>query len=122
VTYTEQQQSAGFGQKRTLYVEGGRVVSVPKVKRYGIILAMMCLIALALSLFWEVPYLYTAIGFAVCAFGGHIVTIDDDLPGGWSNPDGSMPSPWGELAIKAAILLVLIWLALLNPGLRSFGA
>ncbi len=97
-------------------------MSVPKVKRYGIILAMMCLIALALSLFWEVPYLYTAIGFAVCAFGGHIVTIDDDLPGGWSNPDGSMPSPWGELAIKAAILLVLIWLALLNPGLRSFGA
>ncbi|MBK7285303.1 MAG: hypothetical protein IPI83_14165 [Sphingomonadales bacterium] len=23
------------------------------------------------------------------AFGGHLITIDDDMPGEWSNPEGS---------------------------------
>ncbi len=27
---------------------------------------------------------------------GTIVTADDDLPGGWSNPDGTVPPPWKE--------------------------
>lgn len=27
---------------------------------------------------------------------GTLVTIDDDLPGGWSNPDGSVTPPWLE--------------------------
>ena len=29
---------------------------------------------------------------------GTLVTIDDDLPGGWSNPDGSVRPPWLESA------------------------
>lgn len=95
---------------------------VLKLKRYGISMAMTCLVALALSSLWKVPYLYTAIGFAAWAFAGHLVTIDDDLSGGWSNPDGSISFPWVELAVKAAILLVLIGLAVLIPGLRSLGA
>jgi hypothetical protein len=113
---------SAVGHERSVYVEGDRAVRVLKVKRYGIILAVMCLIALALSSLWKVPYLYTALGFAVWAFGGHLVTIDDDLAGGWSNPDGSISFLWGELTIKAAILLVLIGLAFLIPGLRSLGA
>jgi hypothetical protein len=28
--------------------------------------------------------------------GGTLVTLDDDLPGGWSNPDGSVRPPWLE--------------------------
>jgi len=27
---------------------------------------------------------------------GTIVTADDDLPGGWSNPDGTVTPPWEE--------------------------
>ena len=40
---------------------------------------------------------------------GLIVTADDDLPGGWSNPDGKTPPPWsyrkfwGELVLRAAL-------------------
>jgi hypothetical protein len=98
------------------------VVSVSEVKRYGITLAQCCSIAIILSLIWAVPYLYTAIGFAVWALAGHLITIDDDLPGGWSNPDGSVPFPWIELAIKAAVLLVLVGLVFFVPALQRLGA
>jgi hypothetical protein len=84
--------------------------------------AMVCSTAVLLSLIWEVPYLYTMIGFAVWAFVGHLITIDDDVTGGWSNPDGSTPFPWAELAIKAAVLLGLLALLFLMPTLRTLGA
>jgi len=32
-------------------------------------------------------------GFVALPGVGFLVTIDDDFPGGWSNPDGSAPSP-----------------------------
>jgi len=97
-------------------------VRVTKLKRYGIVLTMYCLIAAFLSLIWKVPFLYTAIGFAVWAFGGHLITIDDDLPGGWSNPEGSIPFPWSGLAIKASALLGLVGLIFWFPALRMLGA
>lgn len=97
-------------------------MTVSEFKRYGIILAMFCSTAVILSLIWAVPYLYTAIGFAVWALGGHLITLDDDLPGGWSNPDGSAPFPWAELAIKAAVLLALVGLVFFIPALRTLGA
>ena len=40
---------------------------------------------------------------------GTFVTADDDLPGGWSNPDGSIRPPWkrafywGHIAVGFAI-------------------
>jgi hypothetical protein len=96
-------------------------VNVSELKRYGAILAKFCSIAAILSVIWKVPYSYTAIGFAVWAFVGHLIAIDDDLPGGWSNPDGSALFPWVELAIKAAVLLILIGLAFFVPALRTVG-
>ena len=36
--------------------------------------------------------------------GGTLVTIDDDLPGGWSNPDGSVRPPWREAAFWGQIV------------------
>jgi len=97
-------------------------VSVSESKRYGVIIATICSIAVMLSLIWAVPYLYTAIGFAVWALVGHLITIDDDVPGGWSNPDGSVPFPWVELAIKAAVLLILVGLVFFIPALQTLGA
>lgn len=97
-------------------------MSVRQLKRYSILLALVCSTAVILSLIWKVPYLYTLIGFAVWAFAGHLITIDDDLPNGWSNPDRSVPIPWTELAIKAGVLLSLLGLTLLIPGLRTLGA
>jgi hypothetical protein len=97
-------------------------VSVAELKRYSILLALVCSTAVALSLIWKLPYLYTLIGFAVWAFAGHLITIDDDLPNGWSNRDGNMPFPWTELAIKAAVLLGLLGSVLLIPSFRTLGA
>jgi hypothetical protein len=40
---------------------------------------------------------------------GTLVTADDDLPGSWSNPEGTIPPPWrtalfwGQLSMGAAI-------------------
>ncbi|MBW8897347.1 MAG: hypothetical protein JF619_04365 [Massilia sp.] len=97
-------------------------MSVSELKRCGIMLAMVCSTAVLFSLIWKVPYLYTVIGFAVWAFVGHLITIDDDVPGGWSNPDGSIPFPFTQLAIKAAVLLGLLGVILLMPTLRTLGA
>jgi len=36
---------------------------------------------------------------------GTLITIDDDLPGGWSNPDGKSTSEWKTTAWWANILL-----------------
>ena len=42
------------------------------------------------------------LGFAFLLFfvgwplGGTLITIDDDLAGGWSNPDGTVKPPWLE--------------------------
>jgi hypothetical protein len=83
--------------------------------------AGVAITAILLSLIWHIPYLYTLIGAAIWAFIGHIITADDDAPGGWSNPDGSLPFPWRELAVKAAFLAGLIALAVLFPSLRAAG-
>lgn len=97
-------------------------MSASKVKRYGIFLAMVYSTAILLSLIWNVPYLYTVIGFAAWAFVGHVVTVEDDLRGGWSNPDGSIRFPWTELTIKAAVLLGLLGLLFFIPALKTLGA
>jgi hypothetical protein len=51
------------------------------------------------------------------AFFGHLVTIDDDMPRGWSNPAKSRHI-WlvslGELLIKLVIFAVLIFLVYLR--------
>src|SRR5687767_2922342 len=45
---------------------------------------------------------------AAVVFGGHFVTIDDDYPGGWSNPE-HLKTTWAtslrELAVKLAIFV-----------------
>jgi hypothetical protein len=35
-----------------------------------------------------------AVALVVLPLIGLVVTIDDDLPGGWSNPDGKARPPW----------------------------
>jgi hypothetical protein len=46
---------------------------------------------------------------------GHLVTIDDDMPGGWSNPRRSgtlLLRSLGELVLKVLVFVVLFWLFL----------
>ncbi len=92
-----------------------------KIKYLLVPLAVVIGTAICLSAFWRVAYIYTLIGFSALVVVGHLVTIDDDFPGGWSNPDGSQLFPWKELLIKIGVLLSLGLLAALFPGLRKFG-
>lgn len=77
--------------------------------------------ALLLSFIWRVPYIFTVAGFSAWAFFGHLITADDDMPGGFSNPDGSLPSLRGELAIKGIVLLALLGLIAFVPSLWALG-
>lgn len=97
------------------------IVSLPTLRTYIIVLIVVCLSAVILSALWKIPYVFTVIGFMFLIFVGHVVTIDDDLPGGWSNPDGNLQFPWHALAIKAAVLLGLIALTFLIPALGKVG-
>jgi hypothetical protein len=97
------------------------VVRVSDLKRYGLLIAMLCLAATLLSAIWHIPYIYTAVAFAAWMLLGHLVTIDDDLPGGWSNPDGRSRFPMRELAVKILILLALVGVSLFLPAIRSLG-
>lgn len=69
--------------------------------------------ALVIHWVWDV-----SLGIALLIFFvgwpivGTIVTIDDDLPGGWSNPDGAarpdwLQAPfWGQIVVGVAISVV----------------
>ena len=91
------------------------------IRRLALPIALAAATCLALSLLWSVPYIYTLIGLSAWAFAGHLVTADDDAPGGWSNPDGKLPFPWVELGLKAFVLVALGVIAMAFPLIRSFG-
>jgi hypothetical protein len=98
-----------------------RMKKLEAVKRYVIYAVVGMALCVALSLLWHVPYLSTAIGFSAWAFFGHLVTFDDDAPGGWSNPDGRRSRGWLELGIKAVIFGGLCVTAAYFPIVRDFG-
>jgi hypothetical protein len=79
-------------------------------------------VAIGLSLFAHVPYIFSLLGFSALPLLGHLVTIDEDLPGGWSNLDGSEPFPWVELLVKAVVFAILCAIVILYPQVRSLGA
>lgn len=53
-----------------------------------------------------------ALILAIWASLGHFVTLDDDMPGAWSNPEGSKKIWYGsilELFAKIAVLLCVVF-------------
>lgn len=94
---------------------------MPASRHYAVLLVVVVSTALVLSLVFAIPYIFTVTGFAGWAFIGHVVTADDDAARGWSNPDGTVPFPWGELALKAAIFFGLCSAIAEFPALRAFG-
>jgi len=50
------------------------------------------------------------------AFFGHLVIIDDDLPGGWAEGSRAVPGkPFMELVLKLVLLFASIGLFLQEP-------
>ena len=95
------------------------------IKAVGLLFLIVLVTAIGLSLAFQVPYLYTIIGLAIWTFVGHLVTLDDDAEGGWSNPDSSRRF-WQrslfELIVKLLVLVALLAAAARFPTLSTFGA
>ena len=72
------------------------------MKFLGVLLAVA--IAISISLGWSLGFVVLAL-FVGWPIVGTIVTIDDDLPGGWSNPDGKTRPEWKTLEWNIDILL-----------------
>ena len=57
---------------------------------------------------WSFGWVVFLIVFGLPLFG-FLITLDDDLPGGWCNPDGKVFPPWtfrefwGEILLRAAL-------------------
>jgi len=94
-------------------------------KQYAAIwLSVVVVVVIVLSLWLSVPYIYSAMGIAGLVCLGHLVTIDDDFPGGLSNPEEKQ-SIWrnslSALALKALAFLLLGLAAVVYPSLRVLG-
>ncbi|WP_345552506.1 hypothetical protein [Microbulbifer aestuariivivens] len=80
---------------------------------------------IALSVFANVAYIYTLCGLFAWATVGHLVTLDDDMPGEWSNMERS-PEVWRkskiELLAKFVVFCVLLAVMLRFPQLALYGA
>lgn len=82
-------------------------------------------VVVGLSVFADVAYIYTLCGLSGWALVGHLVTLDDDMPGEWSNPEGSKAlwhSSLFALLVKLLVFSVFLVLASSFPGLARYGA
>jgi len=82
-------------------------------------------ITIGLSVVADVAYIYTLCGLAAWVAFGHLITLDDDMPGEWSNPESDKKLWRKSLAVMAVKLLVfaaLVVIALSFPSLAEFGA
>ena len=85
----------------------------------------IAVITIGLSVFAGVAYIYTLCGLSAWIAFGHLVTIDDDMPGEWSNPEGSKELWHGSLFVvstKFVVFFVLLVVVMSFPSLAKYGA
>ena len=80
-------------------------------------------IASILTFYFNSPYIITLLIILGWSSVGQLVTLDDDLPGGWSNPDGDpmvarQAKLW--LAATAAAFVFVFWLMLKFPHIQEY--
>ena len=81
-------------------------------------------ITIALSAFCDIAYIYTLCGLSAWAAFGHLITLDDDMPGEWSNPEGDKAlwrNSLAAMAIKFMIFITLAVTLLSFPSLAQYG-
>jgi hypothetical protein len=76
------------------------------LRRYFLLLGILEVVAIALNVVlpWSLTVTVLAL-FVGWPLAGTIITIDDDFPGGWSNPDGKATPEWKTLTWWADIFL-----------------
>ncbi|HEX2598338.1 MAG TPA: hypothetical protein VHL05_06170, partial [Terriglobales bacterium] len=77
------------------------------LRRYLTVIGIMVAIAVALRVFLGISSGVTLLVLLIgWQFVGTLVTLDDDMPGGWSNPDGKAVPEWKMLWWWADLFLV----------------
>lgn len=96
-----------------------------ELKYLFIFVATVVFVAVLLSVLFGIPYIYTICGFSAWAAMGHLITIDDDRLGGFSNPEEDK-NLWNLslllLLLKFVVLAVLLLVALNIPSVSQLGA
>jgi hypothetical protein len=92
------------------------------------VLRMVILVvgAIAVHLYWGISLgmLFFAL-FVIWPLAGTLITADDDLPGGWSNPDGTITPPWRTSRFWGVICAGVVISQLgfgVDAGLSAVGA
>jgi hypothetical protein len=90
-------------------------------RRAGLSAAIFAVCAVAASLLWHIPYIFTVIALLVSGLVGFVVTLDDDLPNGWSPHPGGRRAVFGQLAVVVCVLATAIAVAVFFPAVRALG-
>lgn len=93
-------------------------------RKLPVTILVVVLIAAAMSHWFQMPYAITALGILAWVAFGHLITLDDDLPGNWSNPAGSQ-EVWRQskltLVVKFIVLIAFFAVISLVPEIKAFG-
>jgi len=85
--------------------------------------ALPATIVAVLTFYFKSPYIITVLIILGWSSIGQLVTLDDDLPGGWSNPDGD-PAITREAIIwlisTVAAFSVVFWLMRTYPHIQDY--
>ena len=97
-----------------------------KTYRYiAVVILLISAFSVLLSYLAKIPYMYTVCGIAAWSAVGHLITLDDDAPRGWSNP-GKSDKFWHrslrDVALKFIVLFALLAIIFAIPGLDKWGA
>lgn len=95
------------------------------MNNYVVSMFAIMMIAIVLSLIFEIAYIYTVLGLLSWSCVGHFITLDDDMPGEWDNPEGSKRIWYGSLSelLTKVLLLLVVGIAYIRfPSLSSYGS
>ncbi|TZF83510.1 hypothetical protein [Cognatilysobacter lacus] len=90
-------------------------------RRVGLTAAIFAACTFAASLLWRIPYIFTVIGLIVIGLVGFLVTLDDDLPGGWSPHPGGRRAVFIYLAAFVGVFAAAIAIAVFFPAVQALG-
>ncbi len=80
-------------------------------------------VAVVLVFRFNFPYITAVLAILCWSAFGQLITLDDELSGGWSNPDGDpviarKAKIW--LASTIAVIGVLVWLVRAYPTIQDY--
>jgi len=90
-------------------------------RRVGLSATIFGACAVAASLLWHIPYIFTVIVLLGLGLVGFVVTLDDDPPQGQAQHPGGRRAAVAQLAVVVCVLAAVIVAAVFFPSVRALG-